>query len=200
MTTYLYARTSTEARENGIDAQLALLRRWASGKADIEEVIEHGSGKSIGGRPKFTELLSRLGPGDYLVSTTISRFSRSVVDFASLIERSQAAGWTLVVTDMDLDTSTATGRFCAGVMIQFAQFERELISERTKAALAVLKSKGIKLGRPAMRTPETADLIRSLRQTMTLVEVADKLNADGIPTPSGQGKWHGSMVRRYEEV
>lgn len=64
------------------------------------------------------------------------------------MERSRAEGWGLVVLDFDLDTTTPAGRMFAGVMMQFAQFERELASERTIAALAAARDRGVQLGRP----------------------------------------------------
>lgn len=197
MTAYLYARTSTEEQHNGLDAQLDALRKWAHPGPALE-IVEHASAKRMDTRPLFQKILYDLQAGDTLVATSISRLSRSVVDFAWLLEQSEKGGWTLVVLDAQLDTSTAVGRMCAGIMAQFAQFERELISERTKAALAVLQARGVKLGRPSHLPAEVAEKIRELRETKTLVETAAVLNEEGVPTPSGLGKWHGSMVRRHE--
>ena len=68
--------------------------------------------------------------------------------FALLMERAQKHGWNLVCCDLGIDLSTPSGEFMAGVMSSAAQWERRIISQRTKDALAEKRAGGLKLGRP----------------------------------------------------
>jgi hypothetical protein len=70
------------------------------------------------------------------------------LDFAGLMESARREGWALVILDFGVDTTTPSGEMDANVMTTFAQFERRLIGQRTKDALAVKKRAGVKLGRP----------------------------------------------------
>jgi hypothetical protein len=82
------------------------------------------------------------------------------------------------------------------VLATFAQFERRLIGQRTKAALAELHAQGVRLGRPRSISQEVIDRIRALRlQGMTYRDLADHLNAEGVPTGQG-GVWHAATIYR----
>jgi DNA invertase Pin-like site-specific DNA recombinase len=82
------------------------------------------------------------------------------------------------------------------VMATFAQFERRLIGQRTKDALAVKKREGVKLGRPSSIPKSTVNrIVRERKKDMSLREIADGLNDDGVPTGHGGAKWHASTVR-----
>src|SRR5205823_6536696 len=83
-----------------------------------------------------------------LVVAKLDRLSRSMLDFAGLMDAAQRQGWALVALDLGVDTSTPSGEMIANVLATFAQFERRLIAERTRAALAVKRSQGVRLGRP----------------------------------------------------
>lgn len=76
------------------------------------------------------------GQADALCVAKLDRLSRSLLDFAGLMERSRKRGWSLVALDLGVDTSTPSGEMMASVLATFAQFERRLIGERTRAALA----------------------------------------------------------------
>jgi Resolvase, N terminal domain len=65
----------------------------------------------------------------------LDRLSRSLLDFASLMEDARREGWALVILDLGIDTTTPSGEMIANVMATFAQFERRLIGQRTKDAL-----------------------------------------------------------------
>jgi DNA invertase Pin-like site-specific DNA recombinase len=132
---------------------------------------------------------------DGLVAAKLDRLSRSVIDFGTLLDLSRKQKWSLAVLDFDLDTSTATGRMIAGIVVQFAQFEREVIGERTRAALAVAKANGAQLGKPSPITPEVRSQILDLhRQGMSASAIARQLTADDVPTARG-GHWHHSSRR-----
>lgn len=77
----------------------------------------------------------------------LDRLRRSIVNAANIIESAQAQGWSLVIVDLGVDLSTAAGRMMAMNLVNIAQYERELISERTKAALAAKNRRGERIGR-----------------------------------------------------
>jgi DNA invertase Pin-like site-specific DNA recombinase len=83
-----------------------------------------------------------------LVVAKLDRLSRSMLDFTALMGTAQKQSWALVALDCAVDTSTPTGEAMANMLATFAQFERRLISQRTKEALAVKRAQGVRLGRP----------------------------------------------------
>jgi DNA invertase Pin-like site-specific DNA recombinase len=98
--------------------------------------------------------------------------------------------------DLGVDTTTPSGEMVANVMATFAQFERRLIGQRTKDALAVKKREGVKLGRPAMVDEAVAKRItRERRRGSSLRAIADGLNEAGVSTAHGGGKWHPSTAK-----
>ena len=122
--------------------------------------------------------------------------SRSILDFASLMERAEAEGWKLVVLDMAVDTTTPGGQLVAHVLASFSQYERQVIGQRTSAAMAQLKAQGVRLGRPRVMDETTTQRIISERQAgRTLAAIAEGLNADGVPTARGGTKWWPSTVK-----
>ena len=105
-------------------------------------------------------------------------------------------GWALVVIDLGCDTSTASGRMVANLMATIGQWEREIIGERTSAALAVKKSQGQRLGRPVSLPDAVRYRIARERVTgSTWQAIADGLNADSVPTAKG-GQWRVSTVHK----
>jgi DNA invertase Pin-like site-specific DNA recombinase len=116
------------------------------------------------------------------------------MDFASLMDRSRRKGWALVALDLGVDTTTPQGEMMANVMATFAQFERRLIGQRTREALAIKRASGVRLGRPRTMTPELRRRIRRMRaRGMTLARIAEKLEAEGVPTAHG-GRWRSGTI------
>ena len=99
----------------------------------------------------------RAGKADVLLAAKLDRITRSVADLATLMDHAVRQGWMLVAVDnRDVDMTTATGRLFANIMGSVSQWEREVIGERTRSALAQLKAQGARLGRPI----EQADAVR----------------------------------------
>ena len=100
------------------------------------------SGKSTAGRPGLGAAPDAVenGTADGLLVAKLDRLSRSLLDFAQLMARSQRKRWAPVALDLGVDTSTPSGEMMASVLAVFAQFERRLIGQRTKEALAVKRS------------------------------------------------------------
>ena len=119
-----------------------------------------------------------------------------MLDFATLMERSRKQGWGLVALDIGVDTTTPSGEVMANVMAAFAQFERRLIGQRTREALAKKREQGVVLGRPRSIPDEVAGMIHGYReQGLTLRSVALRLDADGVRPPGG-GVWRPSTLHR----
>jgi DNA invertase Pin-like site-specific DNA recombinase len=133
---------------------------------------------------------------DALVVAKLDRLSRSMLDFPPLMERAQKQEWALVALDVGMDTTTPAGEMTANVTATFAQFERRLIGQRTREALAAKRAQGVRLGRPR-RTPDRVlrRIVRERKKGTSLAAIADKLNRDGEPTSQGGKQWYPATVR-----
>lgn len=199
-----YVRVSTDEQADsgaGLEAQRGAIRAECGRKGwTLLRTHEDASasGKALNGRPGLAEALGLLdkGQADALVVAKLDRLSRSLLDFASLMERSRKNGWALVALDLGVDTSTPAGEMMANVLATFAQFERRLIGQRTREALAVKRAEGVRLGRRSTVAPETRRRIARLhRAGKSLQAIADALTQSGVPTGQGGKKWYPSSVR-----
>ncbi len=197
-------RVSTEEQATsglGLDAQRAAITEECQRRGwGLVEVFEDSgaSGKSMVGRPALQDSLDavRSHRAGALVVAKLDRLSRSLLDFAALMENARTEGWALVILDLGVDTTTPSGEMIANVMATFAQFERRMIGQRTKDALAIKISQGVKLGRPRSVGDDVVKRIRRDRKAgKSLRAIADRLNEDGVPTGHGGAKWHASTVR-----
>lgn len=99
--------------------------------------------------------------------------------------------------DINLDLSTAAGRMMARTVVNFAEYERELISERTKAGLAAKRARGERIGRPRQAPPGVVRRIVMDRNTgLSFAKIATTLAAEGVLSPAGLPTWQTSTVRR----
>ncbi|MSY71677.1 MAG: hypothetical protein F2692_06755 [Actinobacteria bacterium] len=156
------------------------------------------SGKSLN-RPGLRAAIEQIegGLAGALFVAKLDRLSRSLLDFAALMQRSRNRGWSIVALDLGVDTSTPQGEMMASVMASFAQFERRLIGLRTKEALAVKRSQGVVLGRPRIVTSEVSDRISAMRAAgSSLRQIAAALNSLRIRPPRGGDRWQPNTVRR----
>jgi DNA invertase Pin-like site-specific DNA recombinase len=149
-------------------------------------------------RPGIQEALRVLerGEASALVVAKLDRLSRSMLDFSKLMAKATREHWALVALDVAVDTSTPSGEAMANMLATFSQFERRLISQRTKEALAVKKASGVRLGRPP--TMPKAVVRRIQRQRArgdTLRKIAQDLNESGVPTAQGGAQWYAATVR-----
>ena len=199
---FAYSRVSTEEqaeRRNGLEAQRAAIDAEAERRGwDVEHFADEGaSGKYI--NEKLREVLQLLasGQGDGLVVSKMDRLARSIINAADIMERANGQGWSLVVLDLGVDLTTASGRLIAQVMSSFAEYERAQCSERTKAALAAKKRRGERLGRPRVAQPGVVRRIVFDRNAgQTYERIARTLTAEGILSPLGKPAWQASTVRR----
>ena len=199
-----YIRVSTEEQADsglGLEAQRTAIaaecerRGWELGETFEDAGV---SGKTLAGRPALERALGAVqsGQAGALVVAKLDRLSRSLLDFAALMEQARRQGWALVALDLGVDTTTPAGEMMANVMATFAQFERRLIGQRTKDALAVKRGQGVRLGRPRLVEQAVVDRIVGERAGgSSLRAIAEGLNQCGVPTAQGGARWHASTVK-----
>lgn len=198
---YIRVSTAEQAASGlGLDAQRAAIEAACTAHGwDLLAVhVDAGvSGKSFRGRPGMAAALADVeaGRAARLVVAKLDRATRSIVDAGTLLERAKKRGWVFVALDLGVDTSTAAGELVANVMASVAQWERRVISDRTKAALGAKKAQGARLGRPAQLDDEVvARIVRERQEGAGWSAIARALNADGVPTAHGGAQWHPSTV------
>jgi DNA invertase Pin-like site-specific DNA recombinase len=100
-----------------------------------------------------------------LVVAKLDRLSRSMLDFTAIMATAQRQTWAIVALDCAVDTTTPAGEAMAHVLATFAHFERRLIGQRTREALAVKRAAGVRLGRPPEIPEPVAARIREARSS-----------------------------------
>ena len=197
-----YTRVSTDEQADsglGLAAQRAAItaegvRRGWTVVAIYEDAL---SGKSLD-RPGLAAALAAVESGEAagIVVAKLDRLSRSLKDFANLMAKAQAGHWNLVALDLGVDLSTAAGEFMANVMASAAQWERRIIGQRTKDALAIKRAQGVRLGRPNVLPAEVVSRIVDAHRTgQGWSAIAQSLNNNGVPTAHGGSRWYPSTVR-----
>lgn len=141
-----YARVSTD--EQKLDLQINALR--LAGCRKIYQ--DHGVSGTVLQRPGLNAALRALGPGETLVVWRLDRLWRSLLGLVQLINKLGARGIEFQSLNEAIDTASNGGRLIFHIMAALAEFERALISERTKAGLAEAKERGRRLGRPPLLT------------------------------------------------
>ncbi|MHB8670799.1 MAG: recombinase family protein [Acidimicrobiales bacterium] len=198
-----YVRVSTGEQADsglGLAAQQRAVREAcrARGYRLLEVVEDAGYSAATLDRPGIASALERLdaGEADAIVVAKLDRLSRSLLDFAALMERSRAKGWAVVGLDLGVDTTTPAGEMMANVLAVFAQFERRVIGQRTREALAAKRAQGVRLGRPQSLPDEVvARIVADRARGLTLQAIADRLGAEGVATAHGGKRWYPSTIR-----
>jgi DNA invertase Pin-like site-specific DNA recombinase len=161
------------------------------------------SGKSTERRPALARALAAVDSGEAqaLVVAKLDRLSRSLLDFAGMMERGRRKGWALVALDLGVDTTTPAGEMMANVLASFAQYERRIIGQRTRDALAIKRAQGVRLGRPRTLAGDVRARIVAERQGgRSLRAIAAGLDVDGVATAQGGARWYASTVRAVLEA
>jgi DNA invertase Pin-like site-specific DNA recombinase len=156
--------------------------------------VESPTGKSLA-RPGLGYALDRIAEGQAscLMVSKLERLTRSVVEFAALLEWFREAEARLVVLDQRLDTYSPAGRTTAETIVALGSWEREKLSVRARRG----RSSAPWTARPAVgQNPALKERVVTMRnQGMTLQAIADALNRDGVPTLRGGAKWRPSSVQ-----
>ena len=209
-----YIRVSTERQADegvSLEAQKGKIAAWcaANGYELVTVYVDAGiSGKRMDTRPELQNALKAIKKGTALVVYSLSRLARSTKDAISINEAIAKKKGDLVSLAEKLDATTATGKMMFQMLAVLAEFERSLVGERTKAALAHKKSSGEvytavtpfgyqaiegRLVQVEQEAALVAEMQRQRTAGATLAGIAQSLNARGVQGKSG-GKWYASTV------
>jgi DNA invertase Pin-like site-specific DNA recombinase len=195
-----YVRVSTDRQELSPEHQRDQLTAEAAHRGWALELVEDNgrSGTTMAKRPGLAYALDLLARGhaDALVVTKLDRLARSVVDLGRMMEQAKTQGWSIVILDMGIDTTTANGELVANVVAAIGQWEARMIAERTRESLAVKRSRGEPVGRPRTLPAAVRERIAQRRADgLSLRAIAAELNGDQVPTAQGGKAWHASTVK-----
>jgi site-specific DNA recombinase len=214
-----YIRVSTAGQANegaSLDAQRQRIEAWslANGVELAGVFTDEGiSGKRADNRPELLKALEAVKQtGAVLVVYSLSRLARSTKDTILIGEQLEKAGADLASLSEKIDTTTAAGKMVFRMLAVMAEFERDLVSERTTTVMAHKRANGQRVGSIPYGFDLDDDgttlvendseqgvlaLIESLREDgYSLRAIADELSARGIPTKQGRRSWTHSTVQR----
>ncbi|WP_237234482.1 recombinase family protein [Rothia nasisuis] len=143
-----YARTSTHQQQDSLDAQQQTLKAYGCEKIFTDQI----SGTRAD-RPGLEAALAYARENDSIVVTRLDRLGRSTVDVLRTVQELASRGIAIEALDTKLDTRTPAGKLVLSVLASMAEFERDLIVERTREGLAHARSQGRIGGRPPKLTP-----------------------------------------------
>jgi putative DNA-invertase from lambdoid prophage Rac len=172
----LYARVSTIDQQT-LSMQNRAMREYAArrGWTIALQVREVGSGAvKREAREKLVEA-ARRQEIDVVLVWRLDRWGRSVTDLLATLQELEHLGVGFVSLTEALDLTTPAGRAMAGMLAIFAEFEREILRERTKAGLAHARANGIRLGRPATAAAHTVEIQKLRRAGVSKAEIARRL-------------------------
>ena len=152
---YVRASTQEEVKQGSNERQKAIIREYAKSRGYELDFFEDRakSGKNIQ-RPDFERMLKSLDAKPKVVIVAkIDRFARSLSDLLRMLEYLDQKGIGFIsVNDPGIDTTTPNGRLLLQILGAFAEFERNMINSRTKAGREQAMNRGVKFGRPALKT------------------------------------------------
>jgi DNA invertase Pin-like site-specific DNA recombinase len=151
-----YARVSTT--EQNLDLQIDALKKYGCSQIFSEKL--NGSTRV---RPELEKLLTQLRKEDVLVVYKLDRLGRSLINIINLVLELSQKGIIIKSITEGIDTSVSTGRLLLNVMASFAEYEKELIRERTNAGLSSARARGRVGGRPKGFTSEVISKLKLLR-------------------------------------
>lgn len=151
-----YARVSTHAQDEALQLD-------ALNKAGVDRMFVDRASGSLTDRPGLTSALECARDGDSLVVWRLDRLGRSLRHLIDVVRDLETRGVALVSLTESLDTTTPGGRLVFHVFGAMAQFERELIRERTQAGLAAARARGRVGGRPTVWTPDKLKTARAMK-------------------------------------
>ena len=162
-----YARVSTE--QQNLDRQLDMLQKYG-----VDFIYNEKMTGTKRNRPELEKLLERLTEGDTVVVESLSRLGRSTKDLIWLMETFNSKGVNLVSLKESIDTTTSTGKLLFTLMSAIAQFERDVIADRTREGLNSARARGRKGGRPRTDSEKLRKAIKLYNtQQYTLAEIED---------------------------
>jgi putative DNA-invertase from lambdoid prophage Rac len=171
--TFAYCRVSTA--DQTTDNQVREIE--SSGfHVDTKRVVAETVSGSVAAmeRKGFAKLVDRLETGDVLVVTKLDRLGRNAIDVRGTVDMLEAAGIRVHCLALGgVDLTSAAGRMTMGVIAVVAEFERDLLIERTQAGLSRAKAAGKALGRPqALSIEQQRDILAARSKGVSLAELA----------------------------
>ncbi|MBZ5739769.1 recombinase family protein [Nocardioides mangrovi] len=167
---------------------------------DLVEVIEDaGYSGTNDERPGLQRALTMLKKRQAraVVVARLDRLARSTQHLCEYIALCKKQKWSMVALDVDLDTTTANGRFMVRVLAAVAEWESEVNGERVRDGMAEARASGKVFGFQAQVDPKTVQqIVKQREQGESFNAIARKLDAQGTPTPGGGARWQSSTVRR----
>ena len=168
-----YARVSTQ--DQNLSMQISALEKFGC------ERIYSEKKSGVKKRPELEKMIGLIRTGDIVVIWKIDRLARSLSELISVSEMFKTKGVDLISIDGNVDTTTAMGRMFFQITGAFAEFERNLIVERTKAGLEEAKKRGVKLGRKQGLTEESLKKAKAAKELyinsqLRPIEIAKLLN------------------------
>lgn len=217
-----YIRVSTAGQADdgvSLEAQRERINAWCLVNGfDLAAVhVDAGlSGKRSDNRPALQAALDDVCKANgVLVVYSLSRLARSTKDTLAIADRLERAGADLASLSEKIDTTSAAGKMVFRMLAVLAEFERDLVSERTVCAMAHKQSKGERVGKvpygfdlaadgvqlvPNATEQRVLELIAQLRNDgYTLRAVAAELNRRGIVTKEGKSEWTHSTIQRLTQ-
>jgi DNA invertase Pin-like site-specific DNA recombinase len=151
-----YARVST--REQNLDLQLKALK-----KAECARIFREKLSGATRHRPEFQRMLDQIRPGDTIIVWKLDRLARSTRDLLGTMETIHEAGGKFQsLSEPWANTTTHAGKMIMTVFAGIAEFERDLIRERTGAGREAAKQRGVRFGRPRKLNAEQVELASQL--------------------------------------
>jgi DNA invertase Pin-like site-specific DNA recombinase len=163
-----YARTSTENQDAGYEAQHRDLTAHGCERIFAEQV------SSVAKRIKLEEALNFVREGDVLVVTRLDRLARSLPDLLKIVEILEGRKVALKILNMQMDTSSATGRMMLQMIGAVAEFERKILLERQLEGIAKAKRDGKYKGRVPTARRQGDEMQKLLDSGMSITEIAKK--------------------------
>jgi len=163
-----YARVSTQ--DQSLDVQLKLLEG-----AGVDKIFQETASGVKEDRPQLTAMMDYVREGDAVVVCKLDRIARSTKHLLTIAEAMEKKGVEFRVLNINLDTSTPTGKLMLTMLGAIATFEREMMLERQLEGIREAKSKGLYKGRKPTAREKSDEVKTLLDQGMTKQTVADKL-------------------------
>ena len=167
---YGYARVSSKGQfrdGNSLEDQKEKLL-----KAGCQTVIEEQYTGTTIDRPEFSKLIEKLHEGDTLIVTKLDRFARNAGDGSNLAKELLSRGVNLNILNMGLISNTPIGKVTLNCLLAFAEFERDMIVERTQAGKAIARTKaGYREGRPPINETKVQHAVELIESGHTYKEV-----------------------------
>lgn len=166
---YGYARVSTVHQD--LQSQIEQLKNEGCLEENIYKDKFTGTKKD---RPEFNKVLSKLQSGDTLIVTKLDRFARSSLDGINIIKELFGKGIKVHVLNMGIVEDTPTGRLIFNIMMAFAEFERDMIVERTQEGKAIAKQNpDFREGRPNVYSKKQIKHALQLKETHSYKQVEE---------------------------